>query len=1117
MTSVAIPIQNTPILELQQGPFAPVAPHLNETTLPNTIKRTSDDKFDISTSAFLTPVKKNISPGIPKKKLLTKVIVSSIRQARATPVETILMLPFNPHTSNGIGALVGDGIETAVMVGELGKHAYNQMTWDNTKKAGAAVGNYFLTHDPFEAANDVLICTHKAAIETCNLGYEIIASMITGVASNTNVLIDESNGKDNGLSYTYKINQKQDGTFNNAVMVPLHWHMEEATGFEKDYKALKIKSIDPNANLSGAEEVDAAIGKGRNQKLLTTFYVDSNGHVVKQETNTPTGKITHYYDQNNPLCYFVTPTAKEYLPASAKMNRMFAEFGIPSDKDIQKAQCGYRTKTENTTSALTGIQINSMDDDYVYVTTTNIKSSETEFYPKATNGYNEKGRHEGVKFQEDIERFTKYSREEFSYHEYYRIPRNIFDKHNFANTSGESTSYTIPPKHFKKFIDLKKLGLIKKQDDIIAGVGRYLKHDKKRYTKADLKNFQASRELASKTIYQKRGNQYIPCSNEEVQAQIIELRKTIRDPANQPLKIYDGKTDLVEISSEKALEQIGKTTICNNSGKCLYRKSDFPFYTEGENGYTQLTLGKADALSKMPSFNEREWECIDKVISDKSIPDSEELEILVISGSYATQSELHPYQKTCIIPVSELRNNGFSLENEDAISSYNIYDILDKCNYQHIVTTGYDEIKDNENIPDEVKAQLKPITTAQTKTIIGEREYQAGLAPVTFTRNSDNTPQNMALGNNHLVHEQTRTCVKDIDYTRGIITLADRRTGQPIQMLTYPSNIDLTQANMTSDDMTNCSCRDIFIRNNSSNSESQMIWLRDNPKTGEVYLVDENTGQIMRGPMKVEHQKIFHQIKDANGVTQKRHFGTKIFVTGQDSQGKNFTVDFSPYYELTKDGTLSAKKQSQYMYQYFSGLDEGNIFSDYDKHLNDPSRVVNKVGNFTIIQGEHNDRLGYTEYAFYNKNKGQAIIRIDSQTGGCNICLGKYNFYDAPQEDEFNEGESWIKNPNDPRFARIMGILANMTYDSAKESGNLNQEHCLSSQNKTLPLGQQYWNIVLNNRATVDIQETLNNLPIKTPEAPSNTSTPNDLIDHLSTNSVPVDTTTSPQIDGNTR
>ena len=69
------------------------------------------------------------------------------------------------------------------------------------------------------------------------------------------------------------------------------------------------------------------------------------------------------------------------------------------------------------------------------------------------------------------------------------------------------------------------------------------------------------------------------------------------------------------------------------------------------------------------------------------------------------------------------------------------------------------------------------------------------------------------------------------------------------------------------------------------------------------------------------------------------------------------------------------------------------IIRNYDKHLNDPSRVVNKVGNFTIIQGEHNDRLGYTEYAFYNKNKGQAIIRIDSQTGGCNICLGKYNFH----------------------------------------------------------------------------------------------------------------------------
>lgn len=90
------------------------------------------------------------------------------------------------------------------------------------------------------------------------------------------------------------------------------------------------------------------------------------------------------------------------------------------------------------------------------------------------------------------------------------------------------------------------------------------------------------------------------------------------------------------------------------------------------------------------------------------------------------------------------------------------------------------------------------------------------------------------------------------------------------------------------------------------------------------------------------------------------------------------------------------------------------ILRNYNKHLNDPSRVVNKVGNFTIIQGEHNDRLGYTEYAFYNKNKGQAIIRIDSQidsqTGGCNICLGKYNFYDAPREDEFNEGESWIKN-----------------------------------------------------------------------------------------------------------
>ncbi|MBR6730477.1 MAG: hypothetical protein IKL90_03940 [Alphaproteobacteria bacterium] len=86
------------------------------------------------------------------------------------------------------------------------------------------------------------------------------------------------------------------------------------------------------------------------------------------------------------------------------------------------------------------------------------------------------------------------------------------------------------------------------------------------------------------------------------------------------------------------------------------------------------------------------------------------------------------------------------------------------------------------------------------------------------------------------------------------------------------------------------------------------------------------------------------------------------------------------------------------------------ILRNYDKHLNDPSRVVNKVGNFTIIQGEHNDRLGYTEYAFYNKNKGQAIIRIDSQTGGCNICLGKYNFHDAPREDEFNEGESWIKN-----------------------------------------------------------------------------------------------------------
>lgn len=608
MTSVAIPIQNTPILELQQGPFAPVAPHLNETTLPNTIKRTADDKFDISTSAFITPIKKKISQGIPKKKLLTKVIVSSIKQARATPIETILMLPFNPHTSNGIGALVGDGIETAVMVGELGKHAYNQMTWDNTKKAGAAVGNYFLTHNPFEITRDALICHHKTTLAVSNLESETVASMITGVASNTSVLIDESNGKDNGLSYTYKINQKQDGTFNNAVMVPLHWHMEEATGFEKDYKALKIKSIDPNANLSGAEEVDAAIRKGRNQKLLTTFYVDSNGHVVKQETNTPTGQITHYYDQNNPRCYFVAPTAKEYLPASAQMNRMFAEFGIPSDKDIQKVQCGYRTKTEKTTSALTDIQINSMDDDYVYVTTTNIKSSETEFYPKATNGYNEKGRHEGVKFQEDIERFTKYSREEFSYHEYYRIPRNIFDKHNFANTSGESTSRTIAPKRFKKFTELKKLGLIKKQDDIIAGIGRYLKHDKKRYTKADLKNFQASRELTSKTIYKKRGSQYIPCSNEEVQAQIIELRKTIMDPANHPLKIYDPqKKKLVEISLKDAQQQIGKTVICNHLRQGLYRKSDFAFYTEGENGYTQLTLGKADALSKMPSFNEREW------------------------------------------------------------------------------------------------------------------------------------------------------------------------------------------------------------------------------------------------------------------------------------------------------------------------------------------------------------------------------------------------------------------------------------------------------------------------------------------------------------------------------
>ena len=1116
MTSITIPTPNTPILELQEGPFTHVIPHLTDTTLEDAIKNNSDDSFDIINSALIS-VKKKTFPGIPRRKLVTKFIAKSIK---GSPAETIIMLPFNPHTSNGLGALVGDSIETAIIIGELGEQAYDNLTMDNAKKAISTAGNYFLTHTPFEAANDILICTHKAAVETCNLGYEIIASMTTGVASNTNVLIDESNGKDNGLSYTYKINQNQEGTINNAVMVPLHWHMEDATGFEKGYRALEIKSINLNADLSGLEEVDASIGRGRNQNLLTTFYVDSNGHVVKQETNTPTGKITHYYDQNNPLCYFVTPTAKEYLPASAKMNRMFAEFGIPSDKDIQRLQCGYRTKTEKTTSQLARIQINSMDDNYVYVTATNVDSSETEFYPKATNGYNENGHHEGIRFQENIERFTKYNREEFSYNEYYRIPRDIFDKHNFSKASDENSTNTISPKHFRKFAELKKLGFIKKEDDIIAGIGRYLNHDKKHYTKEDLKKFQENRELSSRTIYQKRGNEYIPCSNEEVQAQLIELRKIITDPSNHPLKIYDReKKNFVEISLEEALEQIGKTTICNNRGKSLYRKSNFTFYTEGENGYTELTLSQVNFLSEIPSFHEREWMCIDRVIKDESIQDHEELEMLLISGSYATQSNLQPYQKICIIPISELKKNGLLSENEEeTISSYNIYDILSRCNRQHIVTTTYNDIKDNENIPNEIKDKLKPITISQRETIVGEREYQASLTPVTFTQNSDNTPQNMALGNEHLVHEQTRTRVKDIDYTRGIITFSDRQTGLPTQMLTYPSNINLTQATMTSDDIANCSCRDIFIRNKTSNNESQMIWLRDNPQTGEVYLVDKNTGQIMSGPMNVEYQKIFHQIEDTNGIIQQRHFGTKIFVTGQDNQGTKFTVDFSPYYELTKEGTLSAKQQTQHIHQHFSGLAESNVFSDYDKHTNDPSRIVNQTGDFKIIQGEHNNRLGYTEYAFYNRNKGQAIIRIDSQTGICNIRFGKYNFYDAPREDEINEGEGWIKDPNDSRFSRIIGILANMTYDINKNAGTLNLERCLNSgQNQNLSQGQQSWNIVLNNRATVDIQENLNNLPIGTPETSSNTSNPNDLIDHLSTHSTTVNTTASPQTHGNTR